>query len=446
MGNAPDPLAQGPAFFATRSRHSSNMWPEQQRLTHMRGFAPTVTLVGGGIGTLAAMVMVYLAQVSHHQARALDLTQQRLQSILDSLLEGIYMLDTEGRVTFANPAACQSIGYTMDELKGQPLHDLVHHSHRDRTPYRHDECPVNRVLLNGGSIHVESEVFWHKDGWAFPVEYVAQVAQDKDSNRFGCVLSARDIGTREDQLARYARALEQSNRELDDFAYAASHDLRSPLRGIEQLASWIEEDLGENVDEETSRNLKLMRSRIKRLERLLNDLLAYSRIGRTDNKLSEVDTATLVRETFELLAPPKGFRLEVDSNMPTFITVRAPFEQLFRNLFSNALKHHDRQEGTIQVTCAESENGYEFAVKDDGPGIPQEHHDRIFALFKSLKPRDQVEGSGMGLALVKKTVATYGGWVTVESTAEQRGTTFRVYWPTGSSQADNSGGRDNGND
>jgi signal transduction histidine kinase len=114
--------------------------------------------------------------------------------------------------------------------------------------------------------------------------------------------------------------------------------------------------------------------------------------------------------------------------MPTFQTPRVPLEQVIRNLVSNAIKHHDRDDGAIEVFSRESGNFYEFAVSDDGPGIPPEFHDRVFQIFQTLKSRDEVEGSGMGLALVKKTVEAHGGNVTLESSGG-RGTTFRFTWP-----------------
>jgi signal transduction histidine kinase len=243
----------------------------------------------------------------------------------------------------------------------------------------------------------------------------------------------------EDAISRYSRDLERSNRELDQFAYLASHDLKAPLRAIDQLATWIEGDLRDQLSPETADYLRTMRSRIDRMEKLLNDLLAYSRLGRTHNEFCDVDTGALIAEVFELLGSPESFQLRLGEDLPRFVTLRVPLEQVFRNLLNNAIKHHDRQAGEIRVSCRPSEIGYEFIVADDGPGIPQEHEERVFGLFQTLRSRDEVEGSGMGLAIVKKIVETYGGNIKLRRN-EPRGAAFYFTWPNEATMRRNSNG------
>jgi signal transduction histidine kinase len=232
----------------------------------------------------------------------------------------------------------------------------------------------------------------------------------------------------EDHRRRYTADLERSNRELDEFAYVASHDLRSPLQGIKNLAKWIEEDNAGVLHEQSLRHLRQMQQRVARLERLLDDLLQYSRAGRVFGELVEVDTRELIRETVGLLAPPSAFRVDLQGDMPTFVTAKVPLEQVFRNLINNAIKHHDRPDGRLEISCRENGAYYAFAVADDGPGIPPESQDQIFRMFETLKPRDAVEGSGMGLAIIKKIVESLGGRVGVESEPGQ-GARFWFTWP-----------------
>jgi signal transduction histidine kinase len=222
--------------------------------------------------------------------------------------------------------------------------------------------------------------------------------------------------------------LTQANNELNNFAYASSHDLKSPLRGIDQLATWVAEDLGEKISANTQQHLQLMRSRIKRMEILLDDLLAYSRVGRTETDIVEVKTRNLIEDIFDITAPNKPIKLILADNLPTLKTQKAPLELVFRNLISNAIKHHDKAQGTITISSEPTENGIEFTVKDDGPGIPLEHQERVFKMFQTLKPRDQIEGSGIGLAIVKKAVESVGGKISLESNGQQ-GCTFRFTWP-----------------
>lgn len=222
--------------------------------------------------------------------------------------------------------------------------------------------------------------------------------------------------------------LAQTNKELETFAYVASHDLKSPLRGIAQLSTWIEEDLEEKQFSEVNKHTTMLRNRIQRMEKLLDDLLTFYRAGKTDGNLVEVDVAQMARELFDIQNTKAGLRLELAENLPCFSTLSTPFEQVLRNLFSNAIKHHDRDEGVIRINYQLLPNQYyEFSVCDDGPGIPEKFQQRVFGMFQTLKPRDELEGSGMGLALIKKIVATYGGHIKLVS--EGRGCCFYFSWP-----------------
>lgn len=222
--------------------------------------------------------------------------------------------------------------------------------------------------------------------------------------------------------------LTQVNYELANFAYASSHDLKSPLRGIDQLATWITEDLGDNLNPGTQEHLRLMRSRIKRMEMLLDDLLAYSRVGRSKDDIVEVNTRALLEDIFDLTASGAAIKLILADDLPVLRTKKVPLELVFRNLIGNAIKHHDKPQGTITISGRAIGDAFEFTVQDDGPGIPLEHQERVFAMFQTLKPRDQIEGSGMGLAIVKKAVETSGGSISLESDGKH-GCTFRVVWP-----------------
>lgn len=229
-------------------------------------------------------------------------------------------------------------------------------------------------------------------------------------------------------LEKINSQLAQTNKELETFAYVASHDLKSPLRGIAQLSTWIEEDLEEKQFAEVNKHTAMLRNRIQRMEKLLDDLLTFYRAGKTDGNLVAVDVAQMAQELFDIQNTKSGLRLELAENLPSFSTLSTPFEQVLRNLFSNAIKHHDRDEGFIRIGCSLLPNQfYEFSVCDDGPGIPEKFQQRVFGMFQTLKPRDELEGSGMGLALIKKIVGSYGGHIKLVS--EGRGCCFYFSWP-----------------
>jgi signal transduction histidine kinase len=176
--------------------------------------------------------------------------------------------------------------------------------------------------------------------------------------------------------------------------------------------------------------MAMLRGRVFRMEKLLDDLLEYFRIGRTvDGRYTEIIAGDeLVANIIDLLAPPVGFVLTISPYFTDIQVPRMPLQQILMNLINNAIKHHDKRNGTIEIMVEDNDTDYVFAVKDDGPGIPEQFHDRIFKIFQTLKPRDQVEGSGMGLAMVKKNVEVLGGTISLES-SEGQGSIFRFTWP-----------------
>lgn len=238
------------------------------------------------------------------------------------------------------------------------------------------------------------------------------------------------LESRADELARIAITLARTNQDLDAFAYAASHDLRAPLRGIANLAQWIEEDLtaSASLKSETREMLELMRSRMHRMEALIEGILQYSRAGRITDRIEDVDTGRVVREVVELLAVPDHITVTVAPDLPVIRSAAPPLQQTFMNLIGNAVKYNDSPEPRIEITSRDDGPFVEFAVRDNGPGIAPEYHDRIWGIFQTLEARDTIEGTGIGLSLVKKLVEAQGGRAWVESAAGA-GATFRFLWP-----------------
>ncbi|CAN5407107.1 hypothetical protein BH10CHL1_BH10CHL1_01070 [soil metagenome] len=230
------------------------------------------------------------------------------------------------------------------------------------------------------------------------------------------------------ELQQRSQELVRRNQELDQFAYVASHDLKAPLRAIDHLAHWISQDAGDSLPVKSQEHLAKLHGRVNRMEKLLDDLLAYSRVGRIEEIPEQVDTGALIADIIKLLAPPESFTITVQAKMPQLTTARIPLELVLRNLINNAIKHHDRLDGLIQITARDLGASIEFSITDDGPGIQEQFYERIFQMFQTLKPRDQVEGSGIGLAIVKKIIESRGGAIWVEA-AVDRGAIFRFTWP-----------------
>jgi two-component system, NtrC family, sensor kinase len=216
--------------------------------------------------------------------------------------------------------------------------------------------------------------------------------------------------------------------EMHSLIYVASHDLKAPLHAILHLVQWIEEDIGPAASPEITEHLKLLRGRVARLQMLMDGLLFYLRAGSVHSLIEDVDIAELVREIAATLAPPLGFVVTYAGNLSVLRTRRASIRVVLENLIGNALKHHDRAEGHIIVSTRFDAGIAEFRVTDDGPGIPPQFHERIFVIFQTLAGRDEVESSGIGLAVVKKMVENHGGQVRVESAPPARGATFAFTW------------------
>jgi len=221
----------------------------------------------------------------------------------------------------------------------------------------------------------------------------------------------------------------RSNEDLERFAYAAAHDLKTPLRSIDNLASWIDEDAGDSLAADSREHLHKLRTQVRRMERLLADVLEYSRIEhRRDPRSTElVDGGALMDTVVSLAAPPDGFTVR-HSGFHGLPLPRMPLQQILHNLIGNAVKHHDKPSGTVEVTADHTPPHLVIRVRDDGPGIAPEFHGRIFEMFQTLKPRSDKDGSGMGLTLVKKLVTLHGGDIAVESQPGQ-GACFRFTWP-----------------
>ena len=217
-------------------------------------------------------------------------------------------------------------------------------------------------------------------------------------------------------------------RDLNEFAYVASHDLRAPLRAIKNISLWIAEDAADHLPRESLVHLQKLQQRVDRLDALLDDMLQYSRAGRLEGEITDIDTGSMVAEVARIAKGASKFTICVGDGFPVLHTVGTPLRQVLSHLLDNSIKHHDRTDGHIDIQAHEKGDFYEFVVTDDGPGIPCDHHERVFQLFRTLQPRDRVEGSGMGLAIVKKIVEHQGGYINLES-QEGAGATFRFIWP-----------------
>ncbi|MFQ4146106.1 sensor histidine kinase [Chlorogloeopsis sp. ULAP02] len=218
--------------------------------------------------------------------------------------------------------------------------------------------------------------------------------------------------------------LKSANKELNDFAYVVSHDLKAPLRGINSLSEWLLADYTDKLDAEGKELINLLIHRVQKLHNLIEAILQYSRVGRIKETIQKVNLNEIVKEVIELFQPLENIQIEIANQLPVAYFEKTRIEQVFQNLLSNAIKFMDKPQGKIVIACIEENNDWQISVTDNGPGIEQQHFVRIFQMFQKLSDSKDSDSTGIGLALVKKIVEMYGGKVWVESEVGQGSTFF----------------------
>lgn len=350
-------------------------------------------------------------QLAEGMTEAFKRSEKQFREVCENAHEPILLVDGDGKVLYVNPAVELVLGYRFDELVGNPIGEIF---------------DLSKAQMSGRKVVIEC---LRKSGELVLVR--SSVSQWEVGDEQFIAINLRDVTEEEKQARQIQQAMEdlrRSNRELDDFAYIASHDLQTPLRGIENLSLWAIEDAEGKLPAQSEHHLNRLRSCVKKMGNLLADLLAYSRAGRLEEKVSVIDLRQLVDDIIESLSPPGPFRIEVECTVPSIQSVRVPLETCLRNLIANSIKHHDRDDGQVSISIEDHERFIRFSVRDDGPGIKQDFHERIFKIFQTLGKADPQSSSGVGLAIVEKIVSSYGGRIELES-KEGAGSNFVLYWP-----------------
>ncbi len=381
---------------------------------------------------------------------ALRDSQEQFKATFEQAAVGIAHVDLEGRWIRVNQKLCEIVGYSAAELKERTFQDLTHPDDLNA-----DLVHVRQLLDGKIETYSMEKRYFHKSGeivWVEltaalvrePVEehqgsdarlgtpqyFISVIEEINDRKQDQAMLQARsrELSNFNGLLAQAAVLLDERNQELDRFVHIVSHDLKAPLRAISNLSQWIEDDLEGQLPPENQQQMALLRNRVSRMEAMINGLLDYARAGRTDAVIEPVSVAELLAEVVDSLAPPKTFSIEIGAEMPTLQTKRLLLSQVFANLISNGIKHHDRPDGLIRISSQDQGSFYEFAVADDGAGIAPEHHDKIFMIFQAVNPQNNSDSSGIGLSIVKKIVETEEGTIRLESEIG-KGTTFYFTWP-----------------
>lgn len=361
--------------------------------------------------------------VTASKAAARELTRieshlQNLGEIVEQSRNEIFIFrKNDFRFVYANRGAIANLGYSLDELTSMTPLDI-------KPMFTFDKfLQMVKPLSEGEMENLGFEtIHERKNRSRYNAEISLQMTNYGDEDCFVAIVLDTTA------LSQSIEDLKRANADLEKFASVASHDLRSPLRGVASIATFLREDEGDNLSETSLEYLDTMQDRVRRMDCLLDDLLTYSRLSRKQGELKTVEVADLIDNITKLLSIPDGFEVESATALPTLKTMATPLHQVFLNLISNAIKYHDKQEGRIEIDAHDEGGFVRFSVSDDGPGIDQKHHEQIFEMFQRLHSQDTVDGSGLGLAIVRRLVEQYGGKISLTS-EPGNGATFMFTWP-----------------
>lgn len=387
-----------------------------------------ITLFGSGL----VLVIVVAAIVSiNRQITERQRAIEELDGFFTLSLDMLSIAGFDGYFKRINPAWEQITGFTTDELLSRPYLDFVHPDDVEATIAEASNLSIQGI----DTISFENR-YRCKDGsykwlsWnATPMpnqEHIFAIARDNTERRQA-----------EDLRAQHAAELASSNSQLEDFSYVVSHDLKEPLRAIEAFSSFLAEDYSDKLDEEGQRYIAVLRESSVRMKNLIEDLLELSRVGREKPNFDAVAVGNVleeVRSDQEFSLAERSATLRIQSDLPTVHCDRLRLKQVFQNLISNAIKYNKQPRPNVEVACREGDGFYVFSVRDNGIGIDERYHEKIFQIFQRLNSRDEYEGTGAGLTICKKIVEAHGGSIWVES-AVGEGSTFCFTMPMSMAQA-----------
>jgi PAS domain S-box-containing protein len=351
-------------------------------------------------------------------SKSLEAQKEKYSSIIANMNLGLVEVDNDDKILMVNHSFCEMSGYSEAELIGQIGGKMF--------PIEADQNIIveeNKKRLEGTSNSYEIKVTT-KNGEARNWLISGAPNYNLKGEVIGSIgihLDITELKTLEAQKEKILKELEKSNNELYEYAHIVSHDLKSPLRSIDALISWIKSDNEGKLDEETLQNFGMIESTLETMERLISNILEYSSAGSESSELKDVDLNVTMEDLNRLLFVPEHISMHIPPNMPTVKGDPTKFQQLFQNLMSNAIKFCDKAAGIVEIDFVEEPSFFQFSVRDNGIGIEKKFHDRIFKIFHSL--HKSKESTGIGLSIVKKIVDLHDGDIWLES-QPGIGTTF----------------------
>ncbi|WP_298545050.1 PAS domain S-box protein [uncultured Aquimarina sp.] len=352
------------------------------------------------------------------QKQIFEEQKKQLSAIVENSSLGI-ALTQFGKILQTNKAFQSLLGYSNDELLQKEVKNI---SLKDE----YLESASKMQQMNDGEIDYFSvnKRYVKKDGsWFWAKTNVAAVRNEDGSIKYQVAL-IEDITEQlefEKQRDKLVKNLEKSNKELNDYAHVVSHDLKSPLRSMNALLTWLQEDYAEVLDANAHNSLNMLLKKVDKMDHLISGILKYSSIDKVNHPKQNIALQDIVTDIIDVIHIPNHITIKIITELPVVIGDKFSLQQLFQNLLNNAVKYNDKEQGVITVSCEQKDEFWEFAITDNGAGISKKYHDKIFQIFQTLD--DKNESTGVGLSIVKKIVDLYDGkiWLVSE---EGIGTTF----------------------
>jgi len=361
-------------------------------------------------------------EIAEHEKteKLLQRSEHKYRTLLENIPQNIFIKDRNSVYVSCNENFARALNIKACEIAGKTDYEFYPKELAEK--YRADD---RRVVESGKAENIEEKYI--QDNMEMIIHTIKTPVKDEQGDIVGLLGIFSDITERKQVEQRQAELMEKvkkANRELKDFAYIASHDLKAPLRGISTLAGWISSDYADKLGEEGKEQMDMLLKRVDRMQKLIDGILLYSRVGQAEEEKVRVDLNELVSEVIDSLAPSEDIEIAVETELPVLECGQTRITQVFQNLLGNAIKYMDKPQGRIKIGCVEEERFLKFNVTDNGPGIEEKHFERIFQIFQTLSRQDENGGTGIGLTVVKKIVELYQGRIWVESQVGQGSTFF----------------------
>jgi len=330
-------------------------------------------------------------------------------AIFQNLADAYLMMDLSGRVLKMNNPAKEILGYDL-EVEKFNLTQIVTADEVEKVTKSYKNLIRDGILTNFKSL------IKTKYGEVKYVNVNGSIIYDDNGNPIAAQGIVRDITEAkklEFQKDSLLKKLRKTNEDLQDYIHMVSHDLKSPLRNINALSLWLNEDYSSKFDEKGVENLNLIQSNIERMEKMLCGILEYSSLDSEIVEMYDIDVNSLFNEVFSTLLIPEHISITINNELPIIKGDKFRLQLLFKNLLNNAIANIDKNEGIIQISCVDKGHHWKFCVKDNGKGIEKGYLKKIFKVFQKLDNKNN--STGIGLSIVKKIVDIYNGDVFAES-------------------------------